>query len=174
MRITAVAIVLVCALAAATPLSAQDNEPSAIGLWQQVDRNGQTQGWFLIGERNGIYHGRIAKMFPRDGDPPNPVCSRCEGEQQNAPWLGLTIINGMRRDGMNYEDGRILDPRNGNVYRARMTLSPDGQTLTVRGYLGHPALGQDQTWRRLPESAMAQIDGAARPPRTQGSGPSRR
>ena len=173
MRITTVAIMLTSALAA-TPLPAQDNEPSAAGLWQQVDGSGNTQGWFQISERSGVYQGRIAKIFPRAGEDPNPVCSKCEGAQQNAPFLGLTIISGMKRDGLSYEDGRILDPRNGNIYSAKMKLSPDGQTLTVRGYLGISALGRDQTWRRLPEAAYAQIDAPGLrpqgPPRTQGSG----
>jgi hypothetical protein len=39
-------------------------EPSAVGLWQQIDEDtGKSRGWFLIFEHNGVYEGEIAKMF---------------------------------------------------------------------------------------------------------------
>ena len=96
----------------------------------------------------------VVKIFPKPGgeDRQQWRCTECEGKQKNAPVLGLTFIKGMRRNGLAYENGTILDPRDGSVYRASMRLSPDGKTLTVRGYLGIPLLGQNEVWRRLPDN----------------------
>jgi len=41
-----------------------------------------------------------------------------------------------------------------------MTMSADGQELTLRGYIGFSLLGKDETWQRLPDTAMAEIDPA--------------
>ncbi len=141
----------------ARPVDAQ--EPSAAGLWQQIDtETGKSDGWFFIFERNGTYEGAIVKMFLKPGDPPNPLCTKCEGDQQNAPWLGLTIIKGMERKGLDYEHGTILDPRYGKEWNALMHLSPDGQDLTVRGFLAVAFLGKDQYWKRLPDCSFGQLD----------------
>jgi uncharacterized protein (DUF2147 family) len=144
---------------APVPVDAQ--EPSAAGLWQQIDpETGKSDGWFLIYEHNGTYEGAIVRMFLKPTDPPNPVCSKCTGELQGAPWLGLTIIKGLTRKGLDYEGGSILDPRYGSEWGAKMKLSPDGQDLTLTGYLGIPAFGKDQHWKRLPDCDYAQLDPA--------------
>ena len=154
----------------AVPLHAQTAAPAApvqaphtpVGLWQSVDDDTkQPNSWFLISNHDGVYAGIIAKMFMKPGENPNELCSKCTDDRANHPWLGLEIIRGMKPDKDNpnkYVDGNILDPRDGEVWHAVMTLSPDNQTLAVHGYVLIEALGKNIYWTRLPDTAMKELD----------------
>jgi uncharacterized protein DUF2147 len=151
---TAIAATLSITLVSAAPQAPV--EQTAAGFWEQYDDDGKTEGWFLIFERTkDVFEGAIVKMFLKPGEDPHAlICTKCKGEQKNQPSLGLVIIKDMKRQGRNYEDGTILDPRDGQIWSARMELSPEGKRLLVRGYLGISLFGKSQIWNRLPDNAL--------------------
>jgi uncharacterized protein (DUF2147 family) len=150
------------AMALAVATGAVAAEPSAVGLWQKTE-DGKPVVWVLIVDRNGVFEGAFAKMFPKPGEKTDYACNKCEDDRKDKPLLGLSFIRDMKRksgSALEYEGGNILDPRDGAIYHALMSVSEDGQTLHLRGYLGIPMFGKTEDWTRVPDKEIATLDPA--------------
>lgn len=114
-----------------------------IGKWKTIDdKTGKTKSIVEISERGGKLFGKVLELF--DPEKPNPVCEECDAEDPRhmKAIVGLEIIRNMEKDVDKYEDGDILDPENGKVYRCKLWVEKG--KLQVRGYIAF--LYRTQTW----------------------------
>lgn len=128
-----------------------------VGHWQTIDdRTGKPRAIIEIYRQGDEYFGRIERSYTPGAE--HRKCVECSDERKDQPMLGLVIVRGLHADGDTYGGGDILDPDNGRVYRCRMTLSADGKTLSVRGYIGISLLGRTQTWHRVTAEQAAAVN----------------
>ncbi|WP_303850198.1 DUF2147 domain-containing protein [Seleniivibrio woodruffii] len=129
-RKTVFALILLPALSfAATPA----------GLWKTVDdKTGKEKSIVRISENDGVLSGNIEKLLEPNVKK-DAVCRECPDDRKGKPITGLNIIRGLKRsagDADVWENGTVLDPKNGKVYKARIQVIDGGKKLELRGYLG--------------------------------------
>jgi uncharacterized protein (DUF2147 family) len=114
-----------------------------------ITENGKPLALIKVQTVGGEIQGVLAG--PLNGDSPNRICDKCPGSLRGQRITGMKVLWGLKSDPsdpLGYKDGSILDPDSGDTFTAMMTESADGKTLTVRGYMGVPALGRTQIWLR--------------------------
>lgn len=131
----------------ATLVSAENLSP--IGRWKTIsDKTGEATSIVTITQENNMLVGRVSELFRKPGQNPNPICKKCPDDQKDQPIIGLTILNGLKQDGDEWNGGEILDPDNGKNYSCYVKVIENGSKLEVRGYIGFSLLGRTQTWIR--------------------------
>ena len=117
--------------------------------WQTIDdKTGEKKAIIQLNERGGKVSGKIIKVL--DKEKAKAVCTKCPGSLKNQPVEGLQILTGLKAEGNNqWSDGKLVDPESGKVYSGKITLSDNGQSLDLRGYVGTPLFGRSQTWQRI-------------------------
>lgn len=120
---------------------------SVLGKWKSIDdETGKALGVVHIFEEDGKIYGKVVEIInPKDRD---KLCTNCAGEDKNEPILGLIVIRGLKKDGNEYNGGKILDPKHGKYYKCYISLENENK-LKVRGYVGISLFGRTQYWHRV-------------------------
>lgn len=125
----------------------QINAQTVFGKWKTIDdKTGKPKSVVEIFESNGKVYGKIIEIM--DPAKKDKKCEKCEGADKNKPVHGMIIIKGLTKDGEEYNDGKILDPESGNLYKCIIKLEGKDK-LIVRGYMGFSLIGRSQTWIRV-------------------------
>ncbi|HFX17809.1 MAG TPA: DUF2147 domain-containing protein [Flavobacteriales bacterium] len=120
---------------------------SVIGQWQTIDdETNKPKSIIEIYKDGDKYYGKIVKLLTEENK--DGVCHTCETKYKDKNIIGLVILKDLKKDGDEYGDGEIMDPKNAKTYSAYIKLeSPD--KLKVRGYIGMSWLGRTQYWYRV-------------------------
>ena len=137
--------ITILALFVSMTFYAQSN--SVIGKWKTIDdETGKPKSIVEIYERSGKIYGKVVDIL--DAEKKKNLCTKCPGEDKNKPVMGLVIIKGLKKDGNEYNAGKILDPVTGKMYKCFLALEGRNQ-LKVRGFIGISLFGRTQTWHRV-------------------------
>ncbi|WP_460576061.1 DUF2147 domain-containing protein [Flavobacterium koreense] len=120
---------------------------SVLGKWKTIDdETGKEKSIVEIYEVDGKIYGRIVEILETEHR--FKKCTLCQGTDKDKPIMGLIFIKGLTKDGEEYSGGKILDPKNGKLYKCYITLEGNDK-LKVRGYIGISLLGRTQYWKRV-------------------------
>ena len=120
---------------------------SVLGKWTTIDdETGQAKSIVEIYEKSGKIYGKIIDIV--NPEKRKNLCTKCTGENKNAPILGMVIVKDLVKDGDEYNSGKILDPSKGEEYKCLIALEGKDK-LKVRGFVGLSVFGRTQYWFRV-------------------------
>ena len=115
------------------------------GIWYNAEQTAKIQ---LYKATDGLYYGKIVwlKIPLLDGKPKTDIHNP-DKNRRNDPEMGLVILRHLKKiNETSYDDGSIYDPKNGKTYTCKIT--PKGNTLDLRGYMGISLLGRTTIWTK--------------------------
>lgn len=122
---------------------------SPIGIWKNIDdEDGEAKSHIEIYEEDGLLHGRVIKLLEKAT---LRICKKCKGDRKNQPIENMVIMWDLKKDGEEWDQGKILDPKKGKEYSCKIALKNENE-LEVRGYLKFAVFGRSQSWYRVTES----------------------
>lgn len=128
-------------------LSIVSYSQSITGKWKTIDdETGKGRSIVEIYQVEGKIYAKIVNLLIKSEE--NKVCENCKGANKNKPLKGLVVIDGLKKDGNEWNGAKILDPKTGKEYKCYLTLENPNK-LKVRGYLGFALLGRTQYWYKV-------------------------
>ncbi len=122
------------------------NAQSIFGKWNNPDEEtGKVNSVIEIYEKDNKAFAKIIEIT--NDAKKDDVCTECTGKNKDKPILGMEILTNLKKDGDEWSGGKILDPKNGKIYKCYIELEgPD--KLKIRGYIGFSLIGRTKYWFR--------------------------
>ncbi|MGB5323187.1 DUF2147 domain-containing protein [Lutimonas sp.] len=120
-----------------------------LGKWHSIDPDtGAKESVIEIYKTGDKIYGKIIQILKEEDR--DKTCIECTGKDKDQPIQGLVIVRGLSKEGDEWTGGKILDPKNGKLYKCYVTLDGDDK-LKLRGYIGFSLIGRTEYWYRVKE-----------------------
>ena len=103
-------------------------------------------------KQGDAYNGKIVWLEKPNGPDGKPSVDSNNPDKnlRSRQLMGLNMLSGLKKDGDEYNAGKIYDPGNGKTYNCSMKV--EGDVLKVRGSLDKKGLiGRTMDWFRVKE-----------------------
>jgi len=143
---------------------AETSEDDVVGTWYtenqgskiEIVKDGDTYSGKIVWLKEPNYESTHAEAGKPKRDSNNPDVAK-----KNDPIVGLKLLNGFKWDGAGaWSGGTIYNPEDGKTYKCVLKTPVNKDTLDVRGYVGVPAFGKTQTWKRAPKDDAEKAESA--------------
>lgn len=126
-----------------TSLKAQ----GVLGKWHSIDPDtGAKESVIQVYKDGSKLYGKIIEILKEEDK--DKKCIECTGKDKNKPIEGLVIVRGLSKEGDEWTGGKILDPKNGKLYKCYISLESEDK-LKLRGYIGFSLIGRTEYWYRV-------------------------
>ncbi len=105
------------------------------GRWVTIDEHTHKKRSVVeIYMKGDKAYGKVVQAFREPNEPPDPICEKCDpkDDRYRKKVIGMEIIRDLERDGDAWENGTVLDPRDGRIYDLKVWV--ENGKLQVRGY----------------------------------------
>ena len=137
-------LLFLCCLLFSASMAFGQSADKIVGIWVPAKGTSQVR---IFKATNGKYYGKV-EWLKEDKDKLD--VNNPDVKMRDKKIWGLMILKDFSYNTQKnrWEGGTVYDPDNGKTYHLKLTLSPDGRKLDVRGYIGTPLFGRSQTWMR--------------------------
>lgn len=143
LKITAYVIIAFTLFSSFVKIGSED----IVGVWLT---NGNDAAKIQITKSGETYNGKIIWLKePNLNEKPKKDIHNPDKSKQNNPIIGLQLLTNFKYNAKenNWENGKIYDPKSGKVYNC--TITREGKTLKVRGYIGISLFGRTEVWSKV-------------------------
>ncbi|MCA0931514.1 DUF2147 domain-containing protein [Lutimonas saemankumensis] len=138
-------VIYVCMIFALISFSSRAQ--GVLGKWHSIDPDtGAKESVIQVYKEGNKLYGKIIEILNEEDK--DKTCTECTGKDKNVPIQGLVIVRGLSEEGDEWTGGKVLDPKNGKLYKCYISLESEDK-LKLRGYIGFSLIGRTEYWYRV-------------------------